>query len=136
MSRNKILSLITIICYALTIFLGVIFGSIFAGVLGSGNLDGAGIGGAVVALLLAVILVFGYVYAAIGVLPLIFKIVQFFTGKRIFAALSIPFDLIYILLCVELILNSGGDISVIALLGALLVPPLLAFVTNIMSFKK
>lgn len=67
----------------------------------------AGIG----AIGLAVIMVIGIIYAAVGALPLILKFIDIFANKKILSGLCLPFDVSFIIANAALTLSAISDFS-------------------------
>ena len=138
MEKRQKLSLITVICYLIFIAPVLIFGATLNEAVE--GLIGAGVAGAVIGLLLLVLNVGAYVYAAVGVIPTVLKLIHIFVDKRIFAILSLPFDLIYISINLALLFEiiSGGVFEewlILAVAVISLLISLVAFITNILSIK-
>ena len=137
MSKTKILCIITLACYLALILVGVLLGALTGGVIADGLDNTEGFGAAAVGILLGVLLIMGYTYAAIGILPVIFKLVQLFSGKKVFAVLSLPFDLVYILfngsLIASFISEPLDSVLSIIMFGVLFIISVIAIVANIMS---
>ena len=137
MSKTKILCIITLACYLALILVGVLLGALTGGVIADGLDNTEGFGAAAVGILLGVLLIMGYTYAAIGILPVIFKLVQLFSGKKVFAVLSLPFDLVYILfngsLIASFISEPLDSVLSIIMCGVLFIISVIAIVANIMS---
>ena len=137
MSKTKILCIITLACYLALILVGVLLGALMGGVIADGLDNTEGFGAAAVGILLGVLLIMGYTYAAIGILPVIFKLVQLFSGRKVFAVLSLPFDLVYILFNGSLIASFVSEpldsVLSIIMCGVLFIISVIAIVANIMS---
>ena len=142
MNKRTKLSIITVICYALFVFGGAgiaIYMRYLLNNLQNGSSSGAG--EAFVGLGIAIIMILAMLYAVVGVLPFVFKLVDIFKNKKLFAGLCIPFDIAYSVFNVMIFvsaLNGAGtsladDIGSLIFAVLLILISLAALITNIAS---
>ena len=139
MSR-KALSIISLICYlafalgggAMALYMYLEMDKLS----GAGGFEGLG------AIGLAVIMVLALAYAAVGILPSIFKLIDIFADKKFLSGLCIPFDIAFNIANVALLgssvieaVNGSGEIGGIIFAAALLAVSLTAFISNIRSLS-
>jgi len=101
----------------------------------------AGLANLAIGIASAIIIVLGVGYSIASIIPLILKTLNIFFEKKAFSALSIPFDLLFILVNALIIISAitdDGEGKLVAILVslALLAIAVLAFVLNILALKK
>lgn len=136
MKKQKYVSIVALACYAAFLLAGLLMG------LGMLTLfhtnDAEGIGGAALAVLSVILSVAGFIYAALSILPLVFRAISLKKRKTVFPALCVPFDLLYIVLNVLLLVSGFSGETEIEPLGivifvALILISIAALVSNILS---
>lgn len=140
MEKRQVLSIVTLICYLIMVGCGAVL-AIASQLEIDGIKEGAGgLSEALGAGIMAVIMILAIAYAAIGVLPIIFKIIHIFADSKMPAVLCFLFDIAYILINGALVLTelTAADPSYVgaAVFGGLLLVSLCAFITNIASVKE
>lgn len=131
MNRTKIINLSSAICYLVMIVAGVVMAIVFRNATDAAE----GLGGVLVALFSAILMVAGVLYALFGIIPLVLKLIHLARPKRIFPIFSIPFDLCYLILNGVLLVQGVGEGSVGAILvfGALMLISVSALILNILG---
>ena len=117
MNKQKMFSLTSVICYLLMITAGIVMAIVLYGA----KDDAEGLGGVLVTLFSAILMVVGVLYAIFGIIPLLLKLVHLARPKRIFPILCMPFDLCYLALNGILFVQAVGEpaVGAILLFGAL-----------------
>lgn len=141
MEKRQVLSIVTLICYLILVGLGAIFA-----IATQLNIDDVkqqpenDLGTALGVGIMAVLVILSAIYAAIGVIPIILKVIHIFADSKAPAIICLLFDVAYILINGALVLSelSAADpaITGIAVFGGLLLVSLIAFITNIASIKE
>ncbi len=140
MKKQRTLCIVTLICYFVFVVAGASIAISSAVDLVTLPEQGGGLGAAVSAFAMALLLILGILYAAFGVVPLILKAIHTFANKRLPAFICILFDVAYNIchaaLLVSAIADSGfADPLSLILPLALLLLSLVALVTNALSLK-
>ena len=141
MKKQKILCLVTLVCYFIFVVAGASIAIGAAADLANLPKESGGVGAALSAFGLALVLILGGIYAAVGIVPLILKSLHILTKKRFFAYICVVFDVVFSIahagLMVSAIAESGfAEPLSILVPAALLVLSFGALVTNILSAKK
>ncbi len=138
--KRKTLCVITLICYLLLTGAGAVFALVLNGDLGNLSEGEGGIGTAIAGVAIAIIMVLAIAYAAVGILPLLLKLLHIFVDSKIPAVICIPFDIIYIVCNGALVFSAvksgiteNMGLAVFAL--ALLAVSVTAIATNIASLS-
>ncbi len=141
MERRQVLSIISLICYLIFVALGAFFAlGLYADSLGGNTSNG--IGGAIVTILIAVLMIIAIIYALIGIVPSLMKLVNIFWDSKIPSIVCIPFDLVYLAINGYFIYNTLSDTSAsgfeitLAVFAVATFISLVAFVCNIACIKE
>lgn len=117
------LSVAALVCYI--VFLSAGFLMAFGMLDLFKNNDADGLGGALVSLAAVILAIAGFIYAAAGILPTLFRALSIRRGRLIYPILCLPFDAVYIALNLSMLLNifsgeqppeAGGIVAAIALM--------------------
>ena len=140
MKRQKVFSIIAFICYFIFVVAGASIAISSAADLITLPREGGGIGSAVSAFAMTLLLILGIAYAAFGAVPLILKGIHIAVKKSFLTYICILFDVafnvLHAALVVSAMIDSGfADPASMILPAALLLLSVVSLASNLLSLK-